>query len=177
MNVYNINPNIADLKGLIISDDLHGVLTWACTTGRYLNVITGGYQDMCLMYLSQYRVNADEYNWILSRRTDDRMYSYLNDFFTNVLSFRGLLQAYDYLSFGDELVIKTPAAMQYLQLSHDESEHFDKAEYSSLYRDFKSEADGQYKDILREYAVSQGYPGIDDIVEHVKNEQDWTQYV
>lgn len=177
MNVYDIDPAINNLNGLIICDDYSSVLTWAYTTGLYLDVIMGGYQDMCLMYLSEHRVNADQYDWILSRRTDDRMYSYLSDFFSNVLSFKGLLHAYDHLSFGDELVIKSPAAMKCLKLNENESNHFDKTPYLYQYSNFKENADAQYRQVLNDYAVSQGYLGIDDIVEYARCEQDWTQYV
>lgn len=179
MNVYDIDPSLMSLEGRMLGDSYEDVLSWAITTGKYLGYVARGAASANAGILdSKYLLNCEKYHWILSRRTDDRMYSYLDYFFNGSLSFSGLIECFDNLSFGDELVLRTPEAIRCLELNEDESQVFDKSPYLNEYKRTKNESDAMFDDIFARHSVLYtGEPGIEEIIELIENNQDWTQYV
>lgn len=179
LNVYDISPSITELPGLIIGNTYEDILSWALTTGKYLgynarNIASANAGALDTKYL----IDCSQYHWILSRRTDDRMYSYLDYFFNGSLSFLGLVECFDNLSFGDELVIKTPDAMKCISHNAYESEVFDKAPYVGKYKQATNDANDMFDDIFARHAVAFVEEiGVEEIVQLIENGKDWTQYV
>lgn len=179
LNVYNIDSRILSLDHLILTDAYEDILYWAMTTGSYLGYYPRNIASAHVGQLEEhYMLDADDYHWILSRRTDDRMFTYLGAFFDGSLSFRGLVECYDNLAFGDELVLKTQEAINCLSFDEEQSGIFDKSSYIGQYESLKTASNEHFNVIFEKHACSySGEPGVADIIKWIENGQDWTQYV
>lgn len=179
LNVYDISPQILSLNHLVLTDSYEDILCWAMTTGFYLGYYPRSIASARVGKLEDlYTLNADDYHWILSRRTDDKMFSYIGSFFDGALSFQGLVECYDRLSFGDELVLKSQEAIDCLDFSEQYSGVFDKTPYKGRYQALKEQSDASFDVILLEHSCSQsGEPGVAEIIDFIENDIDWTQHV
>lgn len=179
LNVYDIDNSIRSLNGLILSDSYEDILTWAITTGFYLKYNSRGIASRNAGMLDdQYRIDTDNYDWILSRRTDDKMYSYIDSFLDGSMSFQGLVECYDKLAFGDELVLKTQRAIDCLILNEQESRVFDKSPYLGQYDQLKKIGNEEFDyRISRIHSWESDELGIEEIIELIEQGEDWTEYV
>lgn len=179
MNIYDISPNLLQLKGLELTESYDDIMYWAFTTGKYLGYLPQNYASSNYGKMEdKYKLTTGDYDWVLARRVDDKMFDYLGLFFDTSLSFQGLVQCYDQLSFGNELVLKTQAAIDCFKFNANLSHSFPKSSYMGRYEREKQQANTYFDSvILQEYSHLSGHICIDEIVRLYESGEDWTQYV
>ena len=167
INIYDIDDHIRQLNGLVINpNDNDQLLIWAasiamCRTERIRRWLEkDGTSEEFINYtinsiIEAYRIYEvseiiDDCDWIISRRSDDGLWSFIVEFFSDNLSIDGLREVYDVCSFGDQLVLKTTRATQCLNFV--ECEKYDTSSYIGNYDSITASNRNKFFDIFKTHS-------------------------
>lgn len=150
---------------IIDPDDDDDILIWAtsisiCRVNRIKNwLLDGGYDydfiDATINSINEaYRIyNVESFlnnlDWIISRRSDDGLWTFIVEFFSDSLSIEGLREVYTDCSFGDQLVLKSDTATSCLLFQ--ECEFYESTGYDGLYKDITRENSSRFSRILSQH--------------------------
>lgn len=183
-NVYDVGQAaLESLHYIVLTDNYADILRWATTTARNMNISTHAEASSIRGIIEVdggYLLEVRDFDWILSRRTDDAMFTYLQDFFEGNLSFQGLLIAYDELSFGDELVLKTQRAIDCITFNEVESDIVMKYDYQHKYDEFVGEKSREYNQtVVPSHNPNTNFNELSayKIAQCILDGEDWMQYV
>lgn len=169
INIYDIDPYINNLNGYIIDpDDDDDLLIWAssiaiCRTNRIAKWLQDNGEQTSFINKTIdaieeaydiYEVDSflSQHDWLISRRSDDGLWTFITEFFSNNLSIDGLREVYEVCSFGDQLVLKTDAAtdcLEFVQL-----EMYDTSPYEGTYNDITRQNTSKFRNILNLHRAS-----------------------
>lgn len=116
VNIYDIDPSLANLPGLVIDPENDEDLLFWITSIAYTRLWQRWANDPATvktvtdLYNKYAAPRLGQYHWILSNRSDDGTSFFLPDFFKGYECFEAVRAVYNYMSFGAQLSLHTQEA-------------------------------------------------------------------